>query len=120
MSENLESIESKNETLRPMRAEAAELERSLAAARRELAHVTRDVAQIENELKSKEKYKEEEKLPRLVDCEEKLKHLEKKKGNEERSMVTLSNEKAAKEKQLVTLRRQLTVVTEARDNFYGT
>ncbi|PLW19360.1 hypothetical protein PCANC_09140 [Puccinia coronata f. sp. avenae] len=119
MSENLESIESKNETLRPMRAEAAELERSLAAARRELAHVTRDVAQIENELKSKEKYKEEEKLPRLVDCEEKLKHLEKKKGNEERSMVTLSNEKAAKEKQLVTLRRQLTVVTEARDNFYA-
>ncbi|KAI9611703.1 hypothetical protein H4Q26_008658 [Puccinia striiformis f. sp. tritici PST-130] len=34
-------------------------------------------------------------------------------------MSNLSKEKAAKEKELVTLRRQLATVTEARDNFYA-
>ncbi|KAA1069968.1 Structural maintenance of chromosomes protein 1 [Puccinia graminis f. sp. tritici] len=119
INEHLESIESKNETLGPMRLEVADLERSVAAARREYAQVTREVARTENELKSKEKYKEEEKLPRLVECEEKLKHLEKKKLNEEKTMANLSKEKTAKEKELVTLRRQLAIVTEARDNFYA-
>jgi len=119
INEHLGSIQSKNETLRPMRAETAELERSVAAARREYAHVTKDVAQTENELKLKEKYKEEEKLPRLVDCEEKLKHLQKKRANEERAMLNLSKEKAAKEKELASLRRQLATVTEARDKFYA-
>ncbi|KAH9465082.1 hypothetical protein MJO28_001250 [Puccinia striiformis f. sp. tritici] len=119
INEHLESIQSKNATLGPMRAEAAELERSVTAARREYAQVTKEVVRTENELKSREKYKEEEKLPRLVECEEKLKHLEKKKVNEERAMSNLSKEKAAKEKELVTLRRQLATVTEARDNFYA-
>ncbi|KAA1102177.1 Structural maintenance of chromosomes protein 1 [Puccinia graminis f. sp. tritici] len=34
-------------------------------------------------------------------------------------MANLSKEKTAKEKELVTLRRQLAIVTEARDNFYA-
>ncbi|KAH9456594.1 hypothetical protein Pst134EB_012794 [Puccinia striiformis f. sp. tritici] len=102
-----------------MRVEAAELEQSVTAARREYAQVTKEVVRTENELKSREKFKQEEKLPRLVECEEKLKHLEKKKVNEERAMSNLSKEKPAKEKELVTHRRQLATVTEARDNFYA-
>jgi len=58
-------------------------------------------------------------LPRVVDCEEKLKHLQKKRANEERAMLNLSKEKAAKEKELASLRRQLATVTEARDKFYA-
>lgn len=119
INQHAKSIESKNQTLGSLRTDVAELESSVASARREYAQVTREVSKTENDIKIKEKWKEEEKLPRLVECQERLKHLQKKQDTESRTLANVQKEKSVKEEELVKLRRDLAILISARDDFYA-
>ncbi|KAI8451120.1 RecF/RecN/SMC [Phakopsora pachyrhizi] len=113
------SIREKNLTLDPLRAEIEEFDKLMTSARKEYTQVTKNVLKAERDLKAKEKWKEEEKIPRLMECEERIKHLEKKRFSEEKSMLNVNNEKASKEKNIESLKKDLSVVVEARDAFYA-
>ncbi|MBW0474620.1 hypothetical protein O181_014335 [Austropuccinia psidii MF-1] len=114
-----QSIHTKKLSLEPLRTEAAEYDKLVTVTRREYAQVTKELLKIERDLKEREKWKEEEKLPRLVECEERIKHLEKKRASEERSLASIKNEKATKEQEIARLKKELVIVSEARDKFYA-
>ncbi|KAH9819911.1 RecF/RecN/SMC [Melampsora americana] len=98
--EHSEAIKLQNNGLAALQAESADLDQHVAQARKEYTQATRDVIKAERSLKSKEKEKEDSYLPKLMECEARVKHLEKRKTKEETSKVSAQTELLAKKQAL--------------------
>lgn len=114
INENSEAIKLQNDGLAALQAESHELDQQVTQARKDYTQATRDVIKAERSLKAKEKEKEDNYLPKLMECEARVKHLEKKKSKEESSKASVLKEQAAKEIELKKLQHKLAIVTEAQ------
>lgn len=120
LTDHSESIKSKNERLTNVRSENLQLERAVVQARKDLTQATKNVLQAERRLAEKEKKKEDDYLPGLMESEERIKHVEKRMAKEQNSKATISKDHAAKTVELEKLGRDLVVITEAQTQLLGT
>ncbi|KAG0142069.1 hypothetical protein CROQUDRAFT_673752 [Cronartium quercuum f. sp. fusiforme G11] len=114
LAQHTEAIRAKSDGLADLRAKAAELDEAVKQARREYTQATREVTRVDRELKEKEKEKEDNQLPKLTECEERIKYLETRRAKQQSSRTAVLKERAAKETEIKKLEQKLAVVTEAQ------